>query len=202
MGLFEQFPYTNFHELNLDWVIQTTKAAEAISQDAAEIARNTRSYVDDYFDNLDLTDEVDDILHQMAIDGEINALIDPVILAALPPDVVDSAADMEDINRTYILRGNSHIYQYVNGAFADTGIVYGSSIGNVCTFYGTLASPNLLSGLTEQSIYHVSGGYVPSDAPVNVHGTVTTIGDATTKIQEYQTFGKDTTYYRSYSSGT
>lgn len=27
MGLFEQFPYTNFHELNLDWIIQKVKEA-------------------------------------------------------------------------------------------------------------------------------------------------------------------------------
>ena len=25
MGAFEQFPYTNFHELNLDWIIETIK---------------------------------------------------------------------------------------------------------------------------------------------------------------------------------
>lgn len=25
MGLFEQFPYANFHELNLDWILDTLK---------------------------------------------------------------------------------------------------------------------------------------------------------------------------------
>ena len=25
MGLFDQFPYTNFHELNLDWIINEMK---------------------------------------------------------------------------------------------------------------------------------------------------------------------------------
>lgn len=25
MGVFEQFPYTNFHELNLDWIIKQVK---------------------------------------------------------------------------------------------------------------------------------------------------------------------------------
>lgn len=25
MGAFEQFPYTNFHELNLDWIIKKVK---------------------------------------------------------------------------------------------------------------------------------------------------------------------------------
>ena len=25
MGLFDQFPYTNFHELNLDWILKALK---------------------------------------------------------------------------------------------------------------------------------------------------------------------------------
>lgn len=29
MGAFEQFPYTNFHDLNLDWVLQTVKGNAA-----------------------------------------------------------------------------------------------------------------------------------------------------------------------------
>ena len=29
MGVFEQFPYTNFHNLNLDWILQTIKATVA-----------------------------------------------------------------------------------------------------------------------------------------------------------------------------
>lgn len=29
MGLFDQFPYTNFHDLNLDWMIEKIKELEA-----------------------------------------------------------------------------------------------------------------------------------------------------------------------------
>lgn len=29
MGVFEQFPYTNFHDLNLDWIMKTVKADDA-----------------------------------------------------------------------------------------------------------------------------------------------------------------------------
>ena len=32
MGLFDQFNYTNFHELNLDWVVTTVKSYNAIIQ--------------------------------------------------------------------------------------------------------------------------------------------------------------------------
>lgn len=37
MGIFEHFPYTNFHNLNLDRILERTKAAEAAAQ-AAEAA--------------------------------------------------------------------------------------------------------------------------------------------------------------------
>lgn len=33
MGIFEQFPYTNFHDLNLDWVLQTVKALNSSVDD-------------------------------------------------------------------------------------------------------------------------------------------------------------------------
>lgn len=36
MGLFEHFPYTNFHELNLDWLLQTVKQLKA-AWDSADL---------------------------------------------------------------------------------------------------------------------------------------------------------------------
>lgn len=46
MGLFEHFPYTNFHDLNLDKILERTKAAETAvaasaqaAEDAADLAR-------------------------------------------------------------------------------------------------------------------------------------------------------------------
>ena len=47
MGLFEQFPYTNTHELNLDWVLNYVKETKDKTDDidaavtAAEDARDT-----------------------------------------------------------------------------------------------------------------------------------------------------------------
>lgn len=36
MALFEQFPYTNFHEMNMDWLLQRVKALEIIASDVAD----------------------------------------------------------------------------------------------------------------------------------------------------------------------
>ena len=44
MGLFDQFPYTNFHELNLDWVLQALKGLEQTLDQF--VAANALSYAD------------------------------------------------------------------------------------------------------------------------------------------------------------
>ena len=37
MGIFEHFPYTNFHDLNLDWIIQELEKLSADVQDFISI---------------------------------------------------------------------------------------------------------------------------------------------------------------------
>lgn len=116
------------------------------------------TFVKDFFTNLDLQEEVNNVLKRMYDDGSLSNLLKPIILSTLPPYVVDSTDEMEDINRTYILKENSHIYQYINNNWIDTGIIYGSDIGNVITYIGSMeenADYNLLKENT---------WYVDSDA--------------------------------------
>ena len=37
MALFEQFPYTNFHEMNMDWILQRLKALETVAETVADV---------------------------------------------------------------------------------------------------------------------------------------------------------------------
>lgn len=47
MGLFENFPYTNFHELNLDWIVKTVKdVSEKLDYVNATIADDVQKYVE------------------------------------------------------------------------------------------------------------------------------------------------------------
>jgi len=196
-----KYPYTDFHEMNLDWTLKTVKDADEKSEAALTESEETREFVNNYFDSLDLTQEVTDIINEMSEDGSLNEIIDPVILNTLPPEVVDSVEDMTNLNRTYILRSNSHIYQYQNGAFADTGVVYGSSIGNVWTFYGAITSPTLLADLPVQSIYEIRAGYVPSDAALSGTGFVFTAGSGTVyKYQLYTRLTTGKTFYRYFAN--
>lgn len=47
MGLFEQFPYSNFHELNLDWILQKIKELdEKVNSIEDRILKEANAYTD------------------------------------------------------------------------------------------------------------------------------------------------------------
>lgn len=87
MGLFEQFPYTNFHELNLDWFLNTFRGLldtweeqKVEFADLKEAFAALRSYVASYFDNLDVQAEINEKLDSMAEDGSLAAILNPLLV--------------------------------------------------------------------------------------------------------------------------
>ena len=99
-NFFDKYPYTDFHELNLDWIIKTVK--ETVAEWAVTLTEwhNTQEewqqlydYVHDYFDNLDVQQEINNKLDQMALDGSLAAVAQPIIDAKvaqlLPGEVSD-----------------------------------------------------------------------------------------------------------------
>lgn len=73
MGLFEHFPYTNFHDLNLDWIIKALKDLD-IKVDTIEdrVTDAAKEYVDDriaYFVSgpmQDMKNQIDDLETEMS----------------------------------------------------------------------------------------------------------------------------------------
>lgn len=65
MGLFEHWPYTNFHDLNLDWIIKQvqtlTNKVETLSEEVGDV---------------DVTQAVNDKIDSMVQDGTIQAFFD------------------------------------------------------------------------------------------------------------------------------
>ena len=72
MGLFEHFPYTNFHELNLDWILSQTKK---LAEDSSELLASFED-LKNYVMNLDLQSEVDTKIDEMAEAGYFDHLAD------------------------------------------------------------------------------------------------------------------------------
>lgn len=82
MGVFEQFPYTNMQNANMDWILRWVHNAmmewNETKQDWANMEKNfdeLKSYVENYFDNLDVQDEINNKLAEMSQNGELQAII-------------------------------------------------------------------------------------------------------------------------------
>ncbi len=69
MGIFRQFPYSNFHEMNMDELIKivrqladewqaNTNRWDTLYNDTRDALTDFQNYVNTYFDNLDLTEAV------------------------------------------------------------------------------------------------------------------------------------------------
>lgn len=88
--------------------------------------KELEEYVENYFDNLDVSEEVESVLNKMYQNGDFNAIFAEVVGVYSTPVFVDRMNDMKDTKRIYVLSGNRHIYQAVNGLFFDTGVEYGN----------------------------------------------------------------------------
>lgn len=79
---FEQFPYSNSHDLNLDWIIREVKKAidgfKALSNktdDFETTLNNALEYINNYFKNLNVQEEINNKLEAMKENGELADII-------------------------------------------------------------------------------------------------------------------------------
>ena len=123
-------PYTNFHELNQDWflnefnkLIDQWKSMQKNFDNLQDAFNDLRSYVHDYFKNLNVQDEIDNKLNEMANDGTLSSIMSNFIQVS--PIFVNDTNKMTDAEKVYVLMSNGHLYANINGSFKDTGIAYG-----------------------------------------------------------------------------
>lgn len=83
MGIFQQFPYTNFHEFNLDQIIKIMREMQDEWEDTKTEWASYKDFIDNYFANLDVSDEVLQALRTMASTGELADVMDPEIAIAV-----------------------------------------------------------------------------------------------------------------------
>lgn len=82
MGLFEQLPYTNFHDLNLTELIkfvnQTIKTINEMAttiEEQNQAISDFKDYVMDYLNNLDVEQDVKDYIDELIANNTIDSLI-------------------------------------------------------------------------------------------------------------------------------
>lgn len=89
MGLLEQFPYTNFHEMNLDWMLKNQKQLggkmESLTNEMESLTNEMDSINDNINDNVKT--QVNAIMNKWLSDGTIEELV-PRKLSAKSLNVV------------------------------------------------------------------------------------------------------------------
>lgn len=98
---FENFPYTDFHELNLDWVIKIVKECKTLSGETAVGLDDLKKYVNQYFDDLNVQQQIDNKLDAMAADGTLAEIINQEIFADLNQDIANNAEAIKQLNDRY-----------------------------------------------------------------------------------------------------
>lgn len=82
-----KFPYTNFHEMNLTWIIETIKKLTdewlGMQDDFSNLQdrfEELKNFVTDYFAKLEINSEVRRILEEMKENGELSEIISDALL--------------------------------------------------------------------------------------------------------------------------
>lgn len=103
--MINKYPYTDFHELNLDWFLAQFKQLKddwtVLAADNAEFkatmtqkfdtldhtVQTFTTFVSDYFDNLDVQQEINNKLNEMVADGTLDDLLQPYVDTLIPSTV-------------------------------------------------------------------------------------------------------------------
>lgn len=89
MGIFQQFPYSNFHEFNLDQIIKMMREIQDEWESTKTEWNSYKEFIDNYFANLNLDAETEKALRKMVMDGTLDPVIDPVIISAVAAWLAD-----------------------------------------------------------------------------------------------------------------
>ena len=89
MGIFQQFPYSNFHEFNLDQIIKIMKEMQTEWENTKTEWASYKDFIDNYFANLDLDEETEKALRTLLAEGALDPVIDPIISAAVATWLTD-----------------------------------------------------------------------------------------------------------------
>ena len=88
MGIFRQFPYTNFHDINLDWIISKVKELIQSNQDMINDFNELKTYVENYFINLNVPEVLQEVIQELIDSGEMCQIV---------LDAIDDLADETDL---------------------------------------------------------------------------------------------------------
>lgn len=181
MGLFEHWPYVNFHDMNLDWIIKKIKNVETAEANTAEYAEAAAESAAASQLSADAALASQEAAHQ----SEVNASEDAAALAgkALQVDVNTARIDNILVQGTQT-EGNAELIDIRVGANGTTYPLAGDAVrGQVQNI------ENILDKMAEVTDI---GSAVWEQGTINNNGIVT---DSTTRCRSKSLVGYDSAAY-------
>ena len=93
--MINKYPYLDFHEMNLDWFLEEFKKVTDKVTDLDATVQEFTEFVTNYFDNLDVQEEINNKLNQMMANGQLAALLQPLVDSYID-DTVQPAIDAQN----------------------------------------------------------------------------------------------------------
>ena len=196
-----KYPYTDFHELNLDWFLaEFKKVPDKVTTLDATVQEFT-TFVPNYFENHDVQQEINNKLDAMAADGSLAALIQPLFdeyKTEIDGIVSDQNTSISNQNtKISILEGRMDEFSTLtdgsttgDAELADarvsyTGYTYpnagdavrGQTLANHNAILQTLMQPEVEETITTVAGYYKNTGFV-SNASFEAAEYIPTPGDA------------------------
>ncbi len=98
MGVFRQFPYSNFHEMNMDEIIKLVKELAEdwtayqnkwgkLYDDTNQALEDFKTYAENYFKNLDITQALREVVEEHYFDSIIKTELSPIVTQWLDDNI-------------------------------------------------------------------------------------------------------------------
>lgn len=130
---FEQFPYTNFHDLNLDWVLKEVKRiSQAVDTWSVEVLNAAKQYTDEQIEaereranqaNLELKQQVETAIRefQNAVNGTLTGFQQQ--LAQQDDQIAANLAEAIHYTETRIAANNIYLMDKISEGLVDVRVI-------------------------------------------------------------------------------
>lgn len=147
----------------VDYLNKTMEDVEYLHESFTQL----ETYVNTYFDNLDISDEIDDKLDAMAESGELSSIIAPLVLNIATPIFVNSTNDMTDHSRIYVLTTTGYVYVWNGTAWYNTGMNYTDNFRQYMLISGTLSNNTDANDIVVNGAWNITNANTYTNLPIH-----------------------------------